>query len=143
MDRPPNCPQGSLMTQRSNVGAAVSVGPRRQFLDAYFPIQRFVAQLNAEDLGTAGFIRKRDFHDLVKSPWPDDGFEWLSWAPFSIPFNMTQQPAASVPCGFTRAGLPVGLQIAGRMVDDAGVLAAAWAYQSADPHFDVTPKGFA
>jgi len=77
------------------------------------------------------------------SPWPDDGFEWLSWTPFSIPFNMTQQPAASVPIGFTRAGLPVGLQIAGRMVDDAGVLAAALAYQNTDPHFDTVPKGFA
>jgi len=76
------------------------------------------------------------------SPWPDDGFEWLSWTPFSIPFNMTQQPAASVPVGFTRAGLPVGLQIAGRMVDDAGVLAAAWAYETADPHFDTVPPGF-
>jgi aspartyl-tRNA(Asn)/glutamyl-tRNA(Gln) amidotransferase subunit A len=89
------------------------------------------------------------------SPWPDDAAgrsesgghsdisEWLSWTPFSIPFNLTQQPAASIPCGFTRAGLPVGLQIAGRMYDDAGVLAAASAYQSADPHFGTVPKGFA
>jgi aspartyl-tRNA(Asn)/glutamyl-tRNA(Gln) amidotransferase subunit A len=76
------------------------------------------------------------------SPWPDDGFAWLSWTPFSLPFNLTQQPAASVPCGFTRAGLPVGLQIAGRLYDDAGVLAAAWAYETADPHFDKAPKGF-
>ena len=77
------------------------------------------------------------------SPWPDDGLEWLSWTPFTVPFNLTQQPAAAVPCGFTRAGLPVGLQIAGKMFDDAGVLAAARAYESADPHFDKTPKGFA
>jgi len=76
------------------------------------------------------------------SPWPDDGFEWLSWTPFSISFNLTQQPAASVPCGYTRAGLPVGLQIAGRMYDDAGVLAAARGYESADPHFGNVPKGF-
>ena len=77
------------------------------------------------------------------SPWPDDGFEWLGWTPFTIPFNLAQQPAASIPCGFTRAGLPVGLQIAGRMFDDAGVLAAARAYESADPHFDRIPEGFA
>ena len=38
---------------------------------------------------------------------------WFDWAPFSNPFNLTQQPAASVPCGFTAAGLPVGLQIVG------------------------------
>jgi aspartyl-tRNA(Asn)/glutamyl-tRNA(Gln) amidotransferase subunit A len=76
------------------------------------------------------------------SPWPEDAFAWLSWTPFSLPFNLTQQPAASVPCGFTRAGLPVGLQIAGRMYDDAGVLAAARAYEIADPQFEKTPPGF-
>ena len=59
-----------------------------------------------------------------------------------MPFNLTQQPAGSVPCGFTRTGLPVGLQIAGRMFDDAGVLAAAMAYQAAEPFFATAPKGF-
>ena len=76
------------------------------------------------------------------SPWPDDGFAWLSWTPFSLPFNVTQQPAASVPCGFTHAGLPVGLQIVGKMFDDAGVLAAAAAYEGADPHSGRRPQGF-
>jgi aspartyl-tRNA(Asn)/glutamyl-tRNA(Gln) amidotransferase subunit A len=74
------------------------------------------------------------------SPWPDDDFAWLSWTPFSLPFNLTQQPAASVPCGYTCAGLPVGLQIAGW--EDHHVLAAARAYESADPHFEDTPPGF-
>jgi aspartyl-tRNA(Asn)/glutamyl-tRNA(Gln) amidotransferase subunit A len=70
------------------------------------------------------------------------GDSWLDWTPFSVPFNLTQQPAASVPCGFTATGLPVGLQIAGRMFDDAGVLAAAMAYQTAEPFFATAPKGF-
>ena len=74
---------------------------------------------------------------------PRDNESWLDWTPFSVPFNLTQQPAASVPCGFTRAGLPVGLQIAGRMYDDAGVLAAARAYEWAAPHFENAPEGFA
>ena len=74
---------------------------------------------------------------------PHDNESWLDWTPFSVPFNLTQQPAASVPCGFTRAGLPVGLQIAGRMYDDAGVLAAARAYEWAAPHFEKAPEGFA
>jgi aspartyl-tRNA(Asn)/glutamyl-tRNA(Gln) amidotransferase subunit A len=74
---------------------------------------------------------------------PHDNESWLDWTPFSVPFNLTQQPAASVPCGFTRAGLPVGLQIAGRMYDDSGVLAAAMAYQAAAPFFPDAPKGFA
>jgi aspartyl-tRNA(Asn)/glutamyl-tRNA(Gln) amidotransferase subunit A len=43
----------------------------------------------------------------------------MEWTPFSYPFNLTQQPAASVPCGFTREGLPVGLQVvAGRFADE-------------------------
>ena len=33
---------------------------------------------------------------------------WTDWTPFSFPFNLTQQPAASIPCGLTKAGLPVG-----------------------------------
>jgi aspartyl-tRNA(Asn)/glutamyl-tRNA(Gln) amidotransferase subunit A len=44
---------------------------------------------------------------------------------------MTQQPAATVPCGFTSAGLPVGLQIVGPRHADHRVLAAAKAYQDA------------
>jgi aspartyl-tRNA(Asn)/glutamyl-tRNA(Gln) amidotransferase subunit A len=67
------------------------------------------------------------------SPWPDDGFKWLSWTPFSYPFNMTGQPAASVPCGFTDEGLPVGLQIVGRAYEEATVLRAARAYETAHP----------
>jgi aspartyl-tRNA(Asn)/glutamyl-tRNA(Gln) amidotransferase subunit A len=76
------------------------------------------------------------------SPLQDDGRAWMDWTPFSFPFNLTQQPAASVPCGFARDGLPVGLQIVGRMFDDAGVLAASAAYELADPHFEKVPRGF-
>jgi aspartyl-tRNA(Asn)/glutamyl-tRNA(Gln) amidotransferase subunit A len=58
---------------------------------------------------------------------------WLDWSPFTYPFNITQQPAASVPCGFTREGLPIGLQIVAPLRDDARVLAAARAFESARP----------
>jgi aspartyl-tRNA(Asn)/glutamyl-tRNA(Gln) amidotransferase subunit A len=75
------------------------------------------------------------------TPWPEDE-NWVNWTPFTFPFNFTQQPAASIPCGFTRAHLPVGLQIVGKMYDDWGVLAAAKAYESADPHYRKTPPGF-
>ena len=76
------------------------------------------------------------------SPLDDDGRAWMQWTPFSFPFNLTQQPAASINCGFTSEGLPVGLQIVGRMFDDAGVLAASAAYEAADPHFERSPRGF-
>jgi len=54
----------------------------------------------------------------------------LGWTPFSYPFNLTQQPAAVVPCGLTRSGLPIALQIVGPMHADALVLRAARAYES-------------
>ena len=57
----------------------------------------------------------------------------LAWTPFSYPFTLTQQPAISVPCGLTSAGLPVGLQIVGRAYDDALVLRAARAYETVHP----------
>jgi aspartyl-tRNA(Asn)/glutamyl-tRNA(Gln) amidotransferase subunit A len=50
---------------------------------------------------------------------------------FTAPFNFSEQPAASVPCGFDDDGLPIGLQIAGHRFDDAGVLNAAAAYEAA------------
>ncbi|EFL10630.1 amidase [Streptomyces sp. AA4] len=51
--------------------------------------------------------------------------EWPEWTPFTYPFNMTQQPAISVPAGRTEAGLPVGLQIVGPRHSDDLVLAVA------------------
>ncbi|WP_047865701.1 amidase [Rubrobacter aplysinae] len=60
------------------------------------------------------------------------GGRWTSWASFSHPFNLTQQPAATVPCGFAE-GLPVGLQIVGARHADALVLRAARAYEAAHP----------
>lgn len=61
------------------------------------------------------------------------GSRWTSWTPFTYPFNMTQQPAASVPCGFTSAGLPIGLQVVGPRHADALVLAACQAFERARP----------
>ena len=60
-------------------------------------------------------------------------YDWTCWTPFTYPFNLTGQPAISVPCGFTAAGLPVGLQIVGAMHADALVLRAARAYEAARP----------
>ena len=61
------------------------------------------------------------------------GGDWLEWSPYTFPFNLTQQPAASVPCGFAADGLPIGLQIVGRRGDDALVLRAARAFERAEP----------
>jgi aspartyl-tRNA(Asn)/glutamyl-tRNA(Gln) amidotransferase subunit A len=61
------------------------------------------------------------------------GDEWINWSPYTYPFNLTQQPAASVPCGFTADGLPIGLQIVGPFRGGRLVLRAARAFESARP----------
>jgi Asp-tRNA(Asn)/Glu-tRNA(Gln) amidotransferase A subunit family amidase len=115
-------------------------------------------QISAVELGRAMFART-SFHaqaqafftryDLLLTPqmpagaWPVEGpptsiggtptpgmFDRL---PFTFPFNMTGQPAASVPCGFTSDGLPAALQIVGRWHADTLVLQAAAAFEQAAP----------
>lgn len=61
------------------------------------------------------------------------GSRGVALSPFTYPFNLTQQPAASVPAGLTAAGLPVGLQIVGPKHADARVLRAAKAFETAQP----------
>jgi aspartyl-tRNA(Asn)/glutamyl-tRNA(Gln) amidotransferase subunit A len=64
---------------------------------------------------------------------PMDPESMLGWTPFSYPFNLTQQPAITVPCGLTRDGLPIGMQLVGPMFGDALVLRAARAFESVFP----------
>ncbi len=76
---------------------------------------------------------------LMPDHWPPHSWDWVSWAEFSYPFNMSWNPAASVPCGFTASGLPVGLQIVGRRFDDLGVLQASAAFEMIQPWADKRP----
>ncbi|MDF3038878.1 MAG: Amidase [Thermomicrobiales bacterium] len=71
--------------------------------------------------------------------WQRSTLAPLDWTPFTFPFNLTGQPAATVPCGFDRDGLPIGLQIVGRWRDDRTVLRAAAAFEAARPWAGVTP----
>jgi aspartyl-tRNA(Asn)/glutamyl-tRNA(Gln) amidotransferase subunit A len=57
----------------------------------------------------------------------------MKWSPFSYPFNLTQQPAASVPCGFSSEGLPIGLQVVGARFNDDQVLRVCRAFEQAFP----------
>lgn len=66
-----------------------------------------------------------DVPDGCPSPY------WPAWTPYTTVFNMTQQPAISVPGGFTDAGLPVGLQVIGARHADRTVLRGARAYEQA------------
>jgi aspartyl-tRNA(Asn)/glutamyl-tRNA(Gln) amidotransferase subunit A len=76
---------------------------------------------------------------LMPDHWPHHAWDWIEWAEFSHPFNMSWNPAASVPCGFTDQGLPVGIQIVGRRFDDLGVLQAAAAFEAIQPWADKRP----
>ena len=57
--------------------------------------------------------------------------DWTSWTPYTYPFNMTQQPALSIPCGLTDSGLPVGVQIVGARFEDRLVIRAGAAVEAA------------
>ena len=63
-------------------------------------------------------------------PTPEQARVWASWTPYTYPFNMTRQPALSVPCGRTPSGLPAGLQIVGPRHRDARVLRVGRAYEN-------------
>jgi aspartyl-tRNA(Asn)/glutamyl-tRNA(Gln) amidotransferase subunit A len=105
----------SAVARRAELGAAM-----RRFHETY-------------DLLLTPTLPLAAFAAGVERPDPARQPRWINWAPFSNPFNLTQQPAASVPCGLTAAGLPVGLQIVGPMHGDALVLRAARAFEAARP----------
>jgi len=67
---------------------------------------------------------------------------WPTWTPFTYPFNMTGQPALSVPCGFSSDGLPIGLQIVGGRFEDQKVLQAGYAYQQEAGLLGMRPELF-
>jgi aspartyl-tRNA(Asn)/glutamyl-tRNA(Gln) amidotransferase subunit A len=70
-----------------------------------------------------------------------DGKGNVQWSPYTPPFNLTRHPAATVPCGLSSEGLPVGLQIVSGHYRDALVLRAAARYADAHPlKFPVLPE---
>ncbi len=108
-----------------------------------------VAQARRAEFG-AGMDQLLGRYDFVISPatslpafgagleLPDSSYasgRWTEWAGFSFPINMGQQPALTVPCGRTEAGLPIGLQIIGARGDDAKVLGAGLEFEAAYPDF--------
>jgi aspartyl-tRNA(Asn)/glutamyl-tRNA(Gln) amidotransferase subunit A len=75
----------------------------------------------------------------IQGPASYEPDQFFGWSPFSAAFNLTHQPAASAPCGFTSDGLPVGLHIVGPMMRDDLVLRASRAYEQARPTWDRRP----
>jgi aspartyl-tRNA(Asn)/glutamyl-tRNA(Gln) amidotransferase subunit A len=72
------------------------------------------------------------YHAELASPVhdPEEPFEHIG---YTVAFNMSEQPSASVNAGFTASGLPIGLQITGRRFDDVGVLRLSKAWEEMCP----------
>jgi aspartyl-tRNA(Asn)/glutamyl-tRNA(Gln) amidotransferase subunit A len=71
----------------------------------------------------------------------DESVLAASWR-FTFPYNLTGLPAISIPCGFDREGLPIGLQIAARPFDEMTLFAVAHAYEHAHDWVERVPAGF-
>jgi aspartyl-tRNA(Asn)/glutamyl-tRNA(Gln) amidotransferase subunit A len=104
-------------------------GRKMAYWDTVRPLFEKYHLLLTPTLSVAAFPVGR----LNPADWPQHVWDWIDWASFSYPFNFTGQPAASVPAGFTPAGLPVGLQIVGRRCADLAVLQASAAFEKARP----------
>jgi aspartyl-tRNA(Asn)/glutamyl-tRNA(Gln) amidotransferase subunit A len=110
-------------------------GQKLAYWDSVRPLFEKFDLLLTPTLSVAAFPVGR----LNPEHWPQHAWDWIGWASFSYPFNFTGQPAASVPAGFTPAGLPVGLQIVGRRFADLTVLQASAAFEAARPWAERRP----
>ncbi len=110
----------ALDVQRLHLRRGALGSHMRQFMQRYDLLLTPAVSIPAFDAKPAGH-----------SPMNPEAM--LGWTPFSYPFNLTQQPACSMPCGLTQAGLPMGLQLVGPMFGDALVLRAAKAYEAVNP----------
>jgi aspartyl-tRNA(Asn)/glutamyl-tRNA(Gln) amidotransferase subunit A len=111
---------GALDLARLNLARGALGSHMRQFMQRFDLLVTPAVAVPAFDARPAGSV-------------PLTPQNMLGWTPFSYPFNLTQQPACTIPCGLTKAGLPIGLQFVGPMFGDALVLRAARAYETLRP----------
>jgi aspartyl-tRNA(Asn)/glutamyl-tRNA(Gln) amidotransferase subunit A len=104
-------------------------GKKLDYWDSVRPLFESYHLLLTPSVSVAAFEVGR----LNPPHFPQHDWDWFPWASFSYPFNFTGQPAATVPCGFTPSGMPVGLQIVGRRSADLTVLQASAAFERARP----------
>lgn len=125
---------GARITVEQYLGAA------RRRAEFWTDAQRFLTRF---DLFLTPTVGARPF-DVGRPALKEIGGRALTplgWIPFTYPFNLTGQPAATVPVGFTSDGLPVGLQIVGRRHAERTVLAASAAFEAAAPWAERRPPG--
>lgn len=106
-----------------------------QLLDAFAERHRDGAAMNAfhqtYDLLMTPQMPSTAFAAGVDFPGDRNMRSWFDWSPYTYPFNWTQQPAASIPCGLSSDGLPVGLQLTGARYAEDKVLRASRAFECA------------
>jgi aspartyl-tRNA(Asn)/glutamyl-tRNA(Gln) amidotransferase subunit A len=128
----------ALMKFGAGVTAEQYLRAMRRRQDLWTEVQRFLARFDLLITPTVAVppfeVGRPGLNEVNGQPSSP-----LGWTPFCFPFNLTGQPAATVPVGFTRAGLPVGLQIVGRRHADHTVLAASAAFEAAQPWADRRP----
>jgi aspartyl-tRNA(Asn)/glutamyl-tRNA(Gln) amidotransferase subunit A len=130
----------ALLRHGATIDAPRYLAAAQRRRDFWTEVQRFLARFDflitptvavpPFPVGRAGL---NEIHGRAVSP--------LAWIPFAFPFNLTGQPAATVPAGFTASGLPVGLQIVGRRHADRTVLAASAAFEAATRWAEHRPPG--
>ena len=111
--------------EHSVLGGSRKFPVREPFFERYDLLLTPTTACAAFDLKEGGTLGPDTVDGKEASP--------ASWVSYTFPFNFTGQPAASVPCGFTAGGLPVGLQVVGRRYDESLVLRAAAAFEAAYP----------
>jgi aspartyl-tRNA(Asn)/glutamyl-tRNA(Gln) amidotransferase subunit A len=120
------------------ITAADYVRARAQRTEYYDRVRRLFERFDlllTPTLSVAAFPVGR----LIPEHWEQHPWDWIRWAGFSYPFNLTWLPAATCPCGFTDEGLPVGLQIVAGRHQDLRVLQASRAFERARPWAQARP----
>ena len=98
----------------------------RQFLESYDLLVTPTLPVAAFDVG-------------LNTPPELPGANIISWVAYTYPFNLTGNPGASLPVGFTGDGLPVGLQVISRAISEVDIFRAAAAFEAARPWADRIP----
>ena len=133
----PESDWGSLDPGLAAALAAARSISREDFLDAYdfqIRISREARLFNERfDILLSPTVAVAPFAAGALSPDGYDPENWLEWSPFTYPFNLSGQPAITLNCGFTKGGLPIGLQLVGPMHGEALLLRAAHAYEASVP----------
>jgi aspartyl-tRNA(Asn)/glutamyl-tRNA(Gln) amidotransferase subunit A len=105
------------------------------------PSQVFVAATQSHTTRTASVHACRPFDYILSPTSPvhaapaedpsptNDPLHGLEHIGFTVPYNMSEQPASSINCGYSRLGMPIGLQIAGQRFDDLGVMQVSRAFE--------------